>query len=80
MFGSSTNNEGVWGFAALAQGVEGLGLGVGSIKPAGFDGWRSKTDDEPDSPEGKGAALTDVSAVEEAQVCCSRDFVKLSRV
>ena len=72
MFGGSTNNEGVWGFAALAQGVKGLGLGSddagGNAKPLDFGGWRSKADDEPDSPEGKGAAATDVSVVEEAQV------------
>ena len=81
MFGGSTSNEGVWGFAALAQGVKGLGLGPGdvggSVKPADFGGWRSKADGEPDSPEGKGAA-TDVPVVEEAQV--GRLLVKLSRV
>ena len=78
MFGGSTSDEGVWGFAALAQGVKGLGLGPGdvggSVKPADFGGWRSKDDGEPDSPEGKGAA-TDVPVVEEeAQV--GRLFVK----
>ena len=74
MFGGSANNEGIWGFAALAQGVKGLGLGSddagGNAKPLDFGGWRSKADDEPepDSPEGKGAAANDVSVVEEAQV------------
>ena len=77
MFGGSTSNEGVWGFAALAQGVKGLGLGPGdvggSVKPADFGGWRSKDDGEPDSPEGKGAA-TDVPVVEEAQVGRKADY------
>ena len=71
MFGG-TNNEGVWGFAALAQGVRGLGLGPNDVgqsrKPVDFGGWRGKVDDEPDSPEGKGAVPDDVPVVDEAQV------------
>ena len=68
MFGG-TSHEGVWGFAALAQGVRGLGLGPNSGKPADFGGWRCKTDDEPDSPEGKVTAPDDdVPLVDEAQV------------
>jgi len=69
MFGGFTSNEGVWGFAALAQGVQGLGLGPddvgGRVKPAAFSGWRGKADDEPDSPDGKGATANAVPEVEE---------------
>ena len=72
MFGGFTSNEGVWGFAALAQGVQGLGLGPddvgGRVKPAAFSGWRGKADDELDSPDGKGATANAVPEVEEAQV------------
>ena len=71
MFGG-TSNEGVWGFAALAQGVRGLGLGPNDVgqsrKPVDFGGWRGKVDEEPDSPEGKGAAPDNVPVVDEAQV------------
>jgi len=70
MFGG-TSNEGVWGFAALAQGVRGLGLGPNDVgqsrKPVDFGGWRGKVDEEPDSPEGKGAAPDNVPVVDEAQ-------------
>jgi len=73
MFGG-TGNEGAWGFAALAQGVRGLGLGPNNVGHSGkpvsdFGGWRGKADDEPDSPEGKGAAAPDddVPVVDEAQ-------------
>ena len=82
MFGGTSNNEGVWGFAALAQGVRGLGLGSDDFKLTDFGGWRSKTDDEPDSPEGKRAAA-DVPVVVEAKVgtLVMRVFVvKISRV
>ena len=74
MFGG-TGNEGAWGFAALAQGVRGLGLGPNNVGQSGkpvsdFGGWRGKADDEPDSPEGKVAAPHDdtVPVVDEAQV------------
>ena len=66
-----SRSDGVWGFAALAQEVKGLGLGpddVGrSSKPVVFGGWRSRVDDEPDSPEQKEAA-TAVSIEGEVQV------------
>ena len=76
MFGGRSNNEGVWGFAALAQGVKGLGLGSDDVKLTGFGGWRSKADDEPDSPEGKGVA-TDVLVVGEAKVETLLIFCKI---
>ena len=73
-----SSSDGVWGFAALAQEVKGLGLGpddVGhSSKPVVFGGWRSRVDDEPDSPEQKEAA-TAVSIEGEVQVVKPRPLM-----
>ena len=57
MFGGSGSDDGVWGFAALARGVKGLGLEAEQVEgqARSFGAWRRKADEVPDSPEEKQA-------------------------
>jgi len=57
MFGGTGSDDGVWGFAALAQGVKGLGLEAEQVEvqAQNFGAWRRKPSEVPDSPEEKQA-------------------------
>ena len=66
MFGGSGSDDGVWGFAALARGVNGLGLEAEQIEGQvrNFGAWRRKADEVPDSPEEKKAVAVCLIQVE----------------
>ena len=66
MFGGSGSDDGVWGFAALARGVKGLGLEAEQVQGQArdFGAWRRKADEDPDSPEEKQAGAFRLIQVE----------------
>ena len=66
MFGGSGSDDGVWGFAALARGVKGLGLEAEQVEgqARNFGAWRRKADEDPDSPEEKQAGAFRLIQVE----------------
>ena len=66
MFGGTGSDDGVWGFAALARGVKGLGLEAEQVEgqARSFGAWRRKADEVPDSPEEKQAVAFRLIQVE----------------
>ena len=66
MFGGTGSDDGVWGFAALARGVKGLGLEAEQVEvqAQNFGAWRRNADEVPDSPEEKQAVAFHQTQVE----------------
>ena len=66
MFGGTGSDDGVWGFAALARGVKGLGFEAEQVEgqARNFGAWRRKASEVPDSPEEKQAVAVCLIQVE----------------